>query len=172
MVVIHDEVLIHPACAGGVGTDHRFGRGGETPRDLLEIFEHTRTCPVEIGAVLEHNEHVGIAEHGRGAHGLHPRRGEQGGHDRVGNLILDDIGRLIPRRMNDHLDVGNVGQGISGIRRCPDAGQHQEKRSGGTQESDCGRTNRSSGRSSTCLLPRHGELFLGDGLDQPWLPAR
>ena len=37
------------------------------------------------------DEHVGIAEHGLGAYRLHAWHRKQGGHDRVGDLILDHI---------------------------------------------------------------------------------
>jgi hypothetical protein len=109
---------------------------------------------------------------GRGWHGFYAWRGKQGRYDRVGNLILDDIGRFIPRRMNDHLHVGDIGQGIErhpALR--PDTGQHQQKRSGEDEEA-IGRTNRSSGRSSTGPLPRSRRTVSGRWSDQPWLPAR
>jgi hypothetical protein len=113
--------------------------GGKTPRNLLQIFQHTRARPIQIGAVLENNEHVGIAEHGLGANRFHVWRGKQGRNDRVSNLILDDIGRFIPRRMNNYLHIGDVGQGIQrhpALR--PDAGQHQQKRSGEDEEAIAG----------------------------------
>ena len=92
-------------------------------------------------------------------------RGKQSGHDRVGNLILDDIGRFIPRRMNDHLHVGDVGQGIERHpAHRPDAGQHQEKRSGEDEEAIAGAQIDPAGDHLHASFRGHGELFLGDGL--------
>ena len=133
--MIDDRVFIHPASAGRVGTDQGVDRRRKASPDLLEILQHARARPVKIRAILEYNEHVGIAEHGLGAHGFYVRRGKQRRHDRVGNLILDDIGWFLPRRMNDHLHVGDVRQGIQrNPAQRPDAGQHQEKRSGEDEE--------------------------------------
>jgi hypothetical protein len=77
--------------------------------DLLQVFNHTRARPVEVGAVFKNYIDVGIAKHGLRADGLHMRGGQQAGDDWVGYLVFDDIGRLAcPTRMNDHLHVRDV----------------------------------------------------------------
>ena len=83
----------------------------QTSADLLQVFDNTRTRPVKVGAVLKHHIDVGVAEHGLCAHGLHMRRGEKTGHDRIGHLIFDDIGRLsFPGCVDDHLHIGDIRQ--------------------------------------------------------------
>ena len=54
------------------------------------------------------------------------RRRQQRGDDRVGDLVLDNVGRLAgPAGMNDHLHVRDVGQGVernvAAWPRCPPA---------------------------------------------------
>ena len=68
------------------------------------------------------------------------RRGQQRGHDRVSDLVLDDVGRLaIPIRMNDHLDVGDVRQRIKrDAPHRPDSCQHKQQRSGENKEAVAG----------------------------------
>src|ERR1700738_5361314 len=51
MVVIDDEVLIHPACGGRVRPDHRVDPGGKAPGNLLEILQDTRARPAQIRAL-------------------------------------------------------------------------------------------------------------------------
>ena len=69
-----------------------FGR--QPAADLLEIFEHAGARPVKVRSVLEDDVDIGIAEHRLRANGLHMRRGQKAGHDRVGDLIFDDVWRL------------------------------------------------------------------------------
>ncbi len=80
---------------------------------MLDVFEDAGAGPVEVGAVFEDDEDVGIAEHGLGAHGFHMRSGEKRGDDGVGDLVFDDVGWLaFPGNVDDYLDVGNIGQSV------------------------------------------------------------
>ena len=45
---------------------------------------------------------------------LYFRDAEHGGYQRVGNLVLHDVGASVPLRIDDHLRVGGVGDGVQG----------------------------------------------------------
>src|SRR5262249_18632793 len=60
------------------------------------------------------NVDVGEAEVGKAADCLDLRRPEQGGHDGVGDLVLDDVRAAVPARIDDDLRVREVGDGIQG----------------------------------------------------------
>ena len=64
------------------------------------------------------------------------RRGQQTGHDRIGHLVFDDIGRLAcPARMNDHLHVRDIGQRVQRhMLQRPDSGKCQQQHGGKDQE--------------------------------------
>ena len=82
------------------------------------------------------HEDIGIAKHRLRAHGLHMRRGEQAGDDRIGHLVFDDVGRLAcPACVNDHLHVGDVRQRIQrNMLQRPDSGKCEQQHSGKDQE--------------------------------------
>ena len=97
------------------------------PRNGLQVLHHTRTGPIHVRAIFKNNEHIGIVEHGLRADCLNVRRGQQGSHDWIGNLILDDIGRLaFPIGMDDYLHIGNVRQRVQwDVAHSPDTTDHQ-----------------------------------------------
>jgi hypothetical protein len=110
-------------------------RRGKAAPDLLEVLQYARACPIHIGTVLEHHEHVRVPEHGLGAHGLDVRCGKESRHDRIAHLVLDDIGRLIPGCVDDHLHVRYVRQGVEGNpAHAPQAGEQQNERSSEDEE--------------------------------------
>ena len=118
-------------------------------------------------AVLKDDEDVGIAEHGLCAHGLNVRCCEKCRDDRIGDLVFDDVGGLArPRRMNDHLHVGNVRQGVErNVTQGPDSCEHQQQRPREDEEAIVARTNQSIGKSR--LHPSrgiHAQLLAGDEL--------
>ena len=105
----------------------------QAPFDLLQIFEHARARPVEVGAVLEDDENVGIAEHRLRPHSFHMGGGQKRRDDRIGDLVFNDVGRLpVPWRVDNDLHIGDIGQRIE--RECalesPDTSQHQRKSAG------------------------------------------
>ncbi len=51
------RILEHPSDAGGIRAEACFGRGGQTTLDRVEVLEHTRARPVEVGTVLEDHVH-------------------------------------------------------------------------------------------------------------------
>ena len=101
-------------------------RAGNAPH-LLQVFEDSRTRPIEVGAVLEHNIDIGVAKHGLRPHRLDVRRCQQAGHDGVRHLIFNHIRRLaLPPGMNDDLHVGYVWQRVErNMLQRPDAGEYQ-----------------------------------------------
>ncbi len=86
---------------------------GQTPADLLQVLDDTRACPVEIGAVLKNHIDVRITKHRLRANSFDMRGSKQDGDDRIGHLVFDNIGWFTrPARMNNHLHVRNVWEGI------------------------------------------------------------
>ena len=126
---VHQRVLEDPAHARGIGPERRFRAGRQASLHLVQIFQHARTRPVQVRAIVEQHIDEGVAEEGKAAHGLGTRHRQHRGGQRIGHLVLDDLGRLARvAGADDHLHVGEVGQGI---HRCaahgPDApgSQHQ-----------------------------------------------
>ena len=136
LVLAGQRVLEDPADAGRIRPELRRHPGRQVALGGAEVFEHPRTCPVDIGPVLENNVNVGGAEHRKTAHDLSLGYRQHGRGQRVGDLVLDDLGRLPGiGRVDDDLDVGEVGQRIKrrlfdGINAAADQGQ------GGQQDNE------------------------------------
>ncbi len=110
---IDERIFEDPADAGGIGPQCRGGARRQLSAHLVEIFEHPRARPVEVGSVLEDDVDVGIAEERVAAHRHRLGHREHRGGQRVGDLVLDDLRRLAGKRgLDDDLHVGKVGQGI------------------------------------------------------------
>ena len=103
---VYQGVLVDPADTGGIRTQFRPGIRGQPAGRLAEVFQHPGAGPVGIGAVLEDDVDIGVAKEGIAAHIDRPgycqhRRGE-----RVGDLVLDDLGCLSRiAGLDDDLDV-------------------------------------------------------------------
>jgi hypothetical protein len=110
---VHQGVVVDPAHAGGVRPQARLHPLGQVGGRLAEVFQYPGAGPVDVGAVLENDVNVGIAEEGVAAHGLGPGHRQHGGGDGVGDLFLHHLGRLARKcGANDDLDVGQVGDGV------------------------------------------------------------
>ena len=110
---VNHRVFVHPSRTGGVGPNHRRYVFWQDPLELLDIFKNARPRPVEVGAVFKNCEDVGVSKHRLRADGLHMRGGQQRCYDRVGDLVLNNIGGLpCPRDVHDHLHIGDVRQSI------------------------------------------------------------
>ena len=103
------DVLIDPADPGGVRTKAGCDPGGQPAGRGIEIFQHARARPIEIGAILKDDVNEGDAEereaadHPRFRHAEH-RRGE-----RIGDEVLDNLRRLPGIfRVDDDLHIGEI----------------------------------------------------------------
>ena len=96
-------------------------RSRRQPRlHLVQVLEHARARPVQVGAVLEQDVDEGIAEERIAAHRLGARHRQHGRGQRIGDLVLDDLRRLARiRRADDHLHVGQVGHRVERRRGPP-----------------------------------------------------
>ena len=112
---VDERVLVDPADAGRIRAERgpRFLR--QARLHLVQILEYPRAGPVQVRAVLEQDVDERIAEHGVTAYGLRAGDREHGGGERIGDLVLDDL-RSLPGigGADDHLHVGEVGEGIEG----------------------------------------------------------
>src|SRR4029453_10487163 len=106
------RVLEHPADTRRVGPELRAHPGGEHRLDPREGLEDAAARPVEIGAVLEDHVHVAEAEVGEAADRPHVGRTEGGAPDRIGDLVLHDVGAAVPAGVDDDLRVREVGDRV------------------------------------------------------------
>src|SRR6266481_3151778 len=131
MAVIHQCIFVNPARASGVGANRWVDIRRQSACNCLQILHNSRARPIKIGSILKYYEYVAVVKHCLRAHGFHIRRGQQRCHNRVCDLILNNVGGLaFPVRMNNDLDVGDVRQGVKwDLAQAPDAGQSQQKNS-------------------------------------------
>jgi hypothetical protein len=147
---VDDRVLVDPADTRRIRPQGRGHSGWKSPGDEVQILEHATSRPVEVGAVLEDDVDEGEAEEGVSAHDLCKGHGQHRGRERVGDLVLHDLGRL-SRELgeDDHLDVREVRNRIEGhVRRRVHAPEHE----GGHAEHDDQRIVRRAGDDP----PQHG----------------
>jgi hypothetical protein len=105
----HHGVLVDPADAGRVRTDRRRHARGQPRRRTVEEFEHARTRPIDVGTVFEDHVDERYAEEREAADDLRARHGQHGGRQRIGDLVLDHLGRLAGIfRVDDNLGVGEI----------------------------------------------------------------
>ena len=135
------HVLIDPADAGRVRSE----RGGDARRQPLrggvQIFEHARARPVDVGAILEDHIDEGDAEKGEAAHHFRLRHGQHRRGQRIGDLILDHLRRLARKLgIDDDLHVGEVGNRVERhFRDGVDAGERDKDGGKADQEDVAGR---------------------------------
>ncbi|EKD38142.1 MAG: hypothetical protein ACD_75C00848G0002 [uncultured bacterium] len=122
-----------PADAGRIGAQHRIDVGRQLAPHRLQIFEDPAACPVDVGPFLENRIDEGTALVGEAADHLDLGGGKEGRGDRVGDLVLDQVGRPPhPFGENDDLGFAEIGNGIerrAGKRPPAPAGEkrdHQE----------------------------------------------
>lgn len=110
---VDQRVFVDPAHPGRVGAKRDCRAGRQAALYLVERLEHARARPVGIGLVVEQHVDEGVAERGIGADRLRPRHAEQGGGERVGDLVLDQLRRLAGiGDLDDDLRVGQVRQRV------------------------------------------------------------
>ncbi len=109
----HHGVLVDPADAGRVGTQRRRHAIGKLALGGGQIFEHARTRPVEVGAVLEDDVHEAHAEEREAAHDARLGHAQERRRQREGHLVLHHLRRLARVfGVDDDLGVGEVGDGV------------------------------------------------------------
>ena len=128
MAVVYKDVLVDPSGARRVWTDDRMHAFREPPGNLLHVLQDSRPRPVQIGAVLENNEDVGISEHRLRSHGFDMWSGEKRRDDWVRHLVLDDARRFAgPGGMYDHFHVRDVRQRVErNLTERPDSREPRE----------------------------------------------
>ena len=110
---VNQRILVNPAHAGGVGTQRGLGRGRQARLHLRKIFQHTRTRPIRVGAVLEQDVDERIAKERIATHGLRARHRHHRGRERVSHLVLHNPRRLSgKRRADDDLHIRQIGNCI------------------------------------------------------------
>jgi hypothetical protein len=123
--VVDQRVLKDPAHRRGVRPELDLHPGRKVGGDLGDVLQHPGAGPVHVGAILEDYVHVAEAEVRKAADGLHLGRAQKCGGDRIGDLVLDDVGAPVPPGVDDDLSVRKVGQRVQwdGPHRPPSEGQ-------------------------------------------------
>src|SRR3546814_15776380 len=75
-------------------SDGAFGRLRQPALHLIEIFEHARARPVEIGAILEDDIDEAVTKEAVASNRPRAWPREHGGGERIGDLVPDDPRRL------------------------------------------------------------------------------
>ncbi len=96
--LVDEGVLVDPADARRVRPELGLHAGGEARLDRRELLEDARARPVDVGPVLEDDVDVREAEVREAPDRLHLRRAEEGRHDRIRDLVLEDVGAPVPAR--------------------------------------------------------------------------
>jgi hypothetical protein len=119
-----------PAHAGGIRAEARGHALRQPAAQAAEIFQHAAARPIGIGAVLENDIDKAESVKGIAAHHLGLRHGEHLGRDGIGDLVLHDLRRLAgPLRVDDHLHVRQVGDGVEGnVAHGIKAAEHEHNR--------------------------------------------
>ena len=92
VTVIDQYILIDPTRTGRVRADRRMHIGRKPAGNRLQILHNPRTGPINVRPVFEDNKNIRVIEHGLRAYRLHLRRSQERGHNRIGNLVFDDVG--------------------------------------------------------------------------------
>ena len=133
---IHQRILKYPAHARGIRTNFRAHAGRQLALNLVQILQHARTGPVQIGAVFKNDVHVRIAKLRKTAHGLCAGNRQHGGSQWIGDLIFNNLRGLAGiAGFDNHLNVREVGQGIDWrVNNRPCAPDAEEQRPHHDQE--------------------------------------
>ena len=125
-----------PTDAGGVRPELRRDTLRQPALKPRHRLEHPGACPVEVRAVLEDHVDEGEAEERVAADDLGVRHREHRRGDRVGHLVLHDLGRLARElRVEDDLDVGEVGDRVDARRPDgPHTGRYRHDEPGRNQQ--------------------------------------
>ena len=59
---VYQSVGIHPANAGGIRTQFRFGGIGQLPGHLAQVFQYPGAGPVQVGVIIKNHVDEGIAK--------------------------------------------------------------------------------------------------------------
>jgi hypothetical protein len=103
----------HVAHARAVGPQGGRDARRQQALGIVKALQHPLAGPIDVGVVLENQEHEAHAEHGGAAHGLDLGQALHVGHQRVGDLVLHDLGAAAhPLGEDDDLVFGQVGNGV------------------------------------------------------------
>ena len=109
---VHQDVLEDPPQPRGVRAESRLHAFRQVRQNARQVFLRARARPIQVRSVFEDGVYVGVAEIREAAHRLHLGRAEQRGHNGIRDLVLHDVGAAVPLRIDDHLRVGQVGNGV------------------------------------------------------------
>jgi hypothetical protein len=90
--LVHQRVLNTQPTPVASGPSDGLTLSGSCAADPLEVLDDAAARPVDVGAVLEDHVDVRDPEVGEAAHRPDARRGEQRRDDRIGDLVLDEVG--------------------------------------------------------------------------------
>jgi len=126
---VHQGILESPADSGGVRPKRGRDAFREFPADFAHVFENAGSPPVNVRPLIENHRYVREPIVGRASDHAHVRGCQHSRHNRVGNLVFDQVGTAAgPFRVKDHLGVGQIGNRIEGdVEHGPDADDNRAR---------------------------------------------
>src|SRR5262249_17735977 len=110
--LVLEHVLKDPAEPGGIRTQLRFRALRKRCEYGGKVFESARARPVKIRTFFINDVDERVAEVREAAHSFHLWRTQHRGHDRICELAFYDVRTAIPPRIDDHLSVTQVRNGV------------------------------------------------------------
>jgi hypothetical protein len=106
--------LVDPADAGGIRPDLRRDALGHAAGGEVEVLQHARTRPVDVGAIFKNDVDKRRAKKRETAHHLRFGHRQHGRGQRVGHLVLHHLRRLARHfGVDDDLHVRQIGQRVN-----------------------------------------------------------
>ena len=124
---VREDVLHHPADACCIRSERWHRASRQLVANAVQVLEHARTRPIQIGTVLEDDVHRRDAELAHPANELRARHLEHFRRQRIRHLILDDLRRLSRiLRHDDDLRVRQIRNRVHGrVEQRPSTAQRQ-----------------------------------------------
>src|SRR6267378_5190656 len=111
--VVNQRVFVDPTDTSRVRADDRIYALRQRTAHRIQIFNDTRSRPINVGTILEDDVDERFAEHRFAAHELYFGRGDEDRGNWISDLVLDEIGRTsLPIRVNNHLHVAQIWNGV------------------------------------------------------------
>ncbi len=112
MCVVDESVLEYPADASRIGAEFGVDALRQFGKHARQVLQRSRPRPVDVRSLVENDVDEGVPKIRESADGFHAGCAKHGRDDRIGDLVLHNVGAAIPPRVHDDLGVAQVGDGI------------------------------------------------------------
>ena len=123
-------VLVNPADPGGIRPNLRRDALGHTTCRKVQVLQHARTRPVDVGAILKNNVDKGGTKERKPSHHLGLRDRQHGRGQRVSHLVFHHLRCLAGDfGVDDDLHIGQIGQRVyRSAQHGKNTSEHDEQR--------------------------------------------